>query len=319
MTGPRLLYMGGAVVDFIYRIPALPAPGGESLAQSFDSLAGGGFNTMAAAVASGMQVAYGGQHGEGACGDLLRAAMTGRGIGLLQPPYEALDSGTCVVMVTPDAERTFVSWPGAEGVLEEHHLQGIKPREQDWVFVSGYSLSYAGSGPALADWVISLPPEVSVVFDPSPLVGGIPAARLAAVLQRADWLSCSRAEAAAIAGDNDTTAQAGLLIDSHCPRAQGIVIRAGGEGCFLRLRDQALVSLPAFAVDAIDSNGAGDTHVGAFIAALSQGRDPLEAVRYANAAAAISVTRNSGASAPERGEIEGFLRTHAPETPRRAG
>lgn len=319
MTQPRLLYMGGAVVDFVYRVPALPDPGGESLARSFDSLAGGGFNMMAAAAASGMEVAYGGQHGKGPYGDLLRAAMTERGIALLQPLYEALDSGTCVVMVTPDAERTFVSWPGAEGVMEKRHLKVIDPLETDWVFVSGYSLSYGGSGPALADWVGSLPSGTAVIFDPSPLVGEIPGDRLATVLQRADWLSCNQTEAVAIAGDKDAAAQADLLVETHCPRAQGLVMRAGAEGSFLKLRGQTLTSLPAFEVEAVDSNGAGDTHVGAFIAAVSRGADPLEAVRYANAAAAISVTREGGASAPERDEIERFLRGRAPDAARRAG
>lgn len=319
MTGPRLLHIGGAVVDFVYRVSALPDPGGESLAQSFDRLAGGGFNMMAAANASGMEVAYGGQHGKGPYGDLLRAAMSERGIACLQPIYQELDSGNCVVLITPDAERSFVSWPGAEGVMAAEQLEEIQPGDGDWVFVSGYSLSYGGSGPALADWVAALPEDTPVIFDPSPLVGRIPAERLAAVLSRTDWLSCNQTEAAAITGVRDIRAQADDLIENCCPRAGGIVIRAGAAGSLLKLRDQTSTKVPAFEVEAIDTNGAGDTHLGAFVAALGHGAVPLSAVRYANAAAAISVTRTGGGAAPDRDEIERFLRDRAPDTTRRAG
>ena len=319
MTEPRLLHMGGAVVDFVYRISTLPESGGESVARSFETLAGGGFNMMAAAAASGMAVAYGGQHGTGPYGDLIRTALSDRGITLIQPPNSRLDSGTCVVLVTADAERTFISWPGAEGTMERGQLEGIRPGKDDWVFVSGYTLSYAGSGPALADWIASLPADTPVVFDPSPLVGDIPEDRLSAVLRRADWLSCNLAEAATITGGGDTAGQADALIEVHCPKAGGVVLRAGSDGSLIKLRGGDLQSLPAFAIDAVDTNGAGDTHIGAFVAALSRGAKPADAARYANAAAAISVTRHGGASAPDRSEIEAFLRDHTPGRTRRAG
>jgi spermidine/putrescine transport system substrate-binding protein len=60
----------------------------------------------------------------------------------------------------------------------------------------------------------------------------------------------------------------------------------------------------------VDSTGAGDTHTGVFIASLAQGLDPIAAMRRANAAAAISVTRRGPATAPDRAELELFL---APE------
>ena len=75
----------------------------------------------------------------------------------------------------------------------------------------------------------------------------------------------------------------------------------------MRLADGVARHIPAFTVAAVDTNGAGDTHVGAFVSALSRGADPFEAARYANAAAAISVTRHGGSSAPTHAEIESFL------------
>jgi sugar/nucleoside kinase (ribokinase family) len=86
-----------------------------------------------------------------------------------------------------------------------------------------------------------------------------------------------------------------------------VVIRAGEAGSFVMLRDGTSQAIPGFEVDAVDTNGAGDTHIGAFVSALAKGVKPFEAARYANAAAAISVTRHGGASAPTDAEISDFL------------
>jgi sugar/nucleoside kinase (ribokinase family) len=60
-------------------------------------------------------------------------------------------------------------------------------------------------------------------------------------------------------------------------------------------------------VDVVDTNGAGDTHAGAFVGALATGADPGQAALYANAAAAISVPREGGATAPDARTIRAFL------------
>jgi len=60
-------------------------------------------------------------------------------------------------------------------------------------------------------------------------------------------------------------------------------------------------------VASVDSNGAGDCHVGAFAAMLAMGRGPLEAARWANAAAAMSVTTRGPATGPTMDELERFL------------
>jgi sugar/nucleoside kinase (ribokinase family) len=67
------------------------------------------------------------------------------------------------------------------------------------------------------------------------------------------------------------------------------------------------VHVPGFPVTAIDTNGAGDTHAGTFIAALARGADARGAARIANAAAAFSVTRRGPATAPADGELNQFL------------
>jgi sugar/nucleoside kinase (ribokinase family) len=303
----RLVHVGSAVVDYVYRIDALPAPGTEKTASSFAQVAGGGFNMMVAASRTGMKVVFGGQLGSGPNGDFLRAAFAAEGIETLTPPFPLMDSGNCVAMISGDAERTFVSWPGAESVLGLEMMAPVRVAPDDWVFASGYTLSYVGSRDALSDWIETLPAEIPFAFDPTPVVSDIPRAILSRVLARTTWLSCNAAEATEIAGPGDIEAVAARLLAGHCSKAAGVVIRASAQGCFVRLADGIARAVPGFDVAAVDTNGAGDTHIGAFVSALSHDVPPFEAARYANAAAALSVTRHGGSSAPTDQEIQTFL------------
>ncbi|NUS18940.1 MAG: ribokinase, partial [Mesorhizobium sp.] len=151
MSG-RLVHVGSAVVDYVYRIDALPAAGTEKTASAYARVAGGGFNMMVAASRTGMKVVFGGQLGTGPDGDFLRAAFAAEGIETLTPPSPLMDSGNCVAMIGGDAERTFVSWPGAESRLTLDMMKPVQVLAGDWVFTSGYTLSYPGSRDALADW-----------------------------------------------------------------------------------------------------------------------------------------------------------------------
>ncbi|MGX7873661.1 PfkB family carbohydrate kinase [Mesorhizobium sp. ORM6] len=303
----RLVHMGSAVVDYVYRIDALPAPGTEKTASSYAQVAGGGFNMMVAAARTGMKVVFGGQLGSGPNGDFLRAAFVAEGIETLTPPSPVMDSGNCVAMISSDAERTFVSWPGAESVLSVDMMAPVAVAPGDWVFTSGYTLSYPGSRDALTGWIEALPANIPFVFDPTPVVSDIARPILARVLARTTWLSCNTTEAAEIAGPGDVDALAARLLAAHCPKADGVVIRSAAKGCHVRLADGAARTIPGFKVAAVDTNGAGDTHIGAFVSALARGITPFEAARYANAAAAISVTRHGGSSAPSDEEIQTFL------------
>lgn len=314
MSEPRLLHMGGAVVDFVYRADGFPAAGAEVVAEDFAMVAGGGFNMMVAAARSGLRVAFGGSHGAGPHGDFVRQAMLEAGIEILQPPDPARDTGNCVVLVTPDGERSFLSWPGAEGHLRDADLASVRPRAGDHVFVSGYTLSYPHSRDALLRWLDALDGSVPVVFDPAPVVESIPPDLLGLVLARTNWLSANASEMRSITGLDDVHAQLRALLDGLCPQATGVVVRSGARGAWLGLPGREPLHVPSFDVRAVDTNGAGDTHLGAFVAALARGEEPASALGYANAAAAISVTRRGGSSAPTAAEVETFILSREPAT-----
>jgi ribokinase len=88
---------------------------------------------------------------------------------------------------------------------------------------------------------------------------------------------------------------------------RGVIVKLGENGCVYSGADGTFAS-PPFRVRAIDSTAAGDTFNAALAVALAEGMAIENALRFANAAAAISVTRaGAQTSAPLRAEVESLL------------
>jgi len=308
----RLLHLGNVVVDIVVTVPALPERGGDVLASRAAAVAGGGFNVLAAAARQGLRAAYAGAHGTGPFGTLARAALAGEGIEVIQPAKAGLDTGFVLTMVEAGGERTFLTSHGAEATLTAAELDRVSPAARDAVYLSGYGLVHDSNRAALLGWLARLGGGQVVFFDPGPLVGSIPSAALAAVLGRADWLTCNAREATILTGRTDPLEAAATLARRAGPAGRiRVLVRTGPAGCLIaRPGDEVVVvAVPGFQVGVVDTNGAGDAHSGAFIAALAAGATDAAAARSANAAAALSVTRRGPATAPTREELARFLTT----------
>jgi sugar/nucleoside kinase (ribokinase family) len=324
----RLLHLGNVVIDVVLEVPALPERGGDVLASATLTSAGGGFNVIAAAARRGLHVAYAGAHGSGPFGVLARAALAAEGAEVLQQPKPGLDTGFTVAIVDAGGERTFVTSRGAEVRLSSADLEAVRARPGDAIYVSGYGLLHPANRRALLGWLARLDDGHVVFFDPGPLVPLIPAEALDSVLRRADWCTCNAREAACLTGQQDPLAAARALGQRagrrsrpgwqgrpgqqgrpgwQGPGRQGVLVRTGPAGCVVGRRDAAPVRVPGFRVKVLDTNGAGDTHTGTFIAALAGGANDVAAARIANAAAAFSVTMRGPATAPTAAELARFL------------
>lgn len=306
MTG-RLKCTGGAIVDVVLTVDALPEPGGDTIASSSQLTAGGGYNVMIAAQRAGLPVVYAGRYGTGPMADVVRSALLDAGIAVVQPAADT-DSGYCVVLVDRTAERTFVTAVGAEGGLTRADLDRVPVGDADVVHVTGYSLADGYGGPVLPGWLAALPGGTRVVTDPSPLVGELDPAVLGPTLRRTDVLSANAREAAVLTGLTDPEDAAAALVRRIRPDGLAVV-RDGAAGCWLAGRPAGgtPVLVPGFAVAAVDTTGAGDTHGGVLAAELARGASPAAAAQRANAAAALSVTRRGPATAPTADEIDRFL------------
>jgi ribokinase len=131
-----------------------------------------------------------------------------------------------------------------------------------------------------------------------------------ALLGLCDWLIPNEIEAAKISGmevrDTRSAAQAVALIRQRSG-CSNILVTLGPNGAWL---DTPAYTghIPGFKVTAVDTVGAGDTFIGAFVSQLIEHGDARTAARFGCAAAAIAVTRRGAqASLPTRVEVETFL------------
>ena len=303
---PRLILVDSVVVDVVLNVDTLPERGSDTLAEHSDSFAGGGFNVMAAASRLGLASVYGGVVGLGPFAMIAQEAMREEAIVVATAPNDDLDTGFVVAIVEDGGERTFLTSVGAEATLSTGQLDDLDVNESDFVYFSGYALLHESNARALIAFLQRIPQKACFLFDPAPIVGDISDDLLEAVLERVDWFSCNAREASILtdAADVDVAARA---LRARMGRG-GAIVRIGAAGCVVALSELHSEAVPGFVVESVDTNGAGDCHVGAFAARLALGRPPLEAALWANAAAAMSVTKHGPATGPTLLELEAFLR-----------
>jgi sugar/nucleoside kinase (ribokinase family) len=293
-------------VDVLLYVDRLPNRGGDLLARQAVAGAGGGFNVLAAAARLGMEAVYGGRTGTGLFGKQARRALEQAGIATLLPPDERADTGMVVGLVEPDGERTFVTAPGTESRLAPDDLRALPLGADDAIYASGYDLVYPVSGQSLEGWLPALADDLLVAIDPGPLVTDIPAERLQRVLGRTDLLSLSAGEAATMSGLQDPAPAAALLVGRLAADAL-VVVRTGARGCWLAAAGAEPLHIPGRPARMVDTTGAGDAHVAAFLASLSLGDDPARAAWAANVAASLSVERAGPGTGPTATELQAAL------------
>lgn len=321
-----LISFAGLLADLMVTVEAVPAPGADVLARDFTQTVGGGFAVLAAAARLGMPTALAGVLGDDAIADAARRALRAEGVELLLPEPRAGASGVCLVLVDAAGERTMVTVQGVESRVQSEDFDAVAPAPGDVVYVNGYELLY-DHGAALVNWVRRVRPE-HLVFDPGPLIATIDPQALDSILAGTRWLSLNAGEATSLTGEPDPAAAAtaalprtGPSLDVDGPKTPvrvefsahqhggGVVVRTGADGCVVLARGGEPVVVPALPAEVVDTTGAGDTHVGAFIAALARGLDPVEACRWGNAAASVVVASRGQVSPPRLAEMQALIGT----------
>lgn len=322
----RVIHTAQALVDTVIEVPGLPARGGNVMAGDQRRHAAGAVNILLAARRQGADCLHAGAVGTGPNGDLIRDVLAAEGIGVSGEPVPDQDSGICIVMVEPGGERTFITTLGAERKLDAEMLQASHPSPGDVVCVSGYSLAVDSTRIPLLTWLALLPEGVAVVLDPGAVFEELPDDIRATMLSMTTVWTGNRDETAALLGGaadaepsasprgsevsadgplddmaRSATAAAALLGEGAV-----VIVRDGRHGCAVHAGGTTTV-VPGFPQRAVDTNGAGDVHTGALVAARQQGLDWPGACQRANAAAAIKVTRRGPDTAPDAAETDAFL------------
>jgi sugar/nucleoside kinase (ribokinase family) len=311
----RVVHTGQALVDVVVEVPSIPRRGQNVMASSPTRYAGGAVTTLLAAARFGAACVHAGAHGTGPNGDLVRSTLAAEGVTVSAPAAADQDTATCLVLVEPSAERTFVTTLGAERDISVGSLASAAPVARDLVCVTGYTLALEATRDPLLAWLPTLAPGVLVVLDPGAAFASLPVSVRDEMLAHTDVWSGNAEEAVDLLAAVGTPLPSGA--DSMEAPATAIapllrgdaitIVRDGKDGCAVSVAGRTTL-VPGFAQTPVDTNGAGDTHTGALVAGVAAGLDWVEACRRANAAAAIKVTRRGPDTAPTAGEVEEFLR-----------
>lgn len=252
---------------------------------------GKGANQAVAAARAGASCAFLGAIGSDSFGVTLRARITAAGVdtGQLRTTYGT--SGVALVMVNAEGENAILVSPGANASmtgLTEPELTAVRGAD---VLLAQLEIPVATVTEAA---VVARAAGTRVVLNAAPAVP-VPPELLAAT----DLLVVNETEAQALTGRGRDEPSA--LLDL-APRA---VLTLGAEGAWYGDRDGTAVHVPAVKVDVVDSTAAGDAFTAALAVAWGEGRDVVDAVRWA-AAAGAACARRLGASValPTRAEID---------------
>ncbi|GAB2541396.1 PfkB family carbohydrate kinase [Brachybacterium huguangmaarense] len=301
---PRVMHTAQALVDLVVEVPEIPERGDNVNASSATRYAGGAVTILVAAARTGADAVHGGAVGTGPNGDLVREVLGADGVALSAPPVPDQDTGVCIVMVEPSAERTFVTTYGAERRITADSLATLDPRPGDLLCLSGYSFFEPTRDPLLA-FLATVPEGVEVVLDPGAPFSRFPRELQDEVLARTTVWTSNADEARALTGLDALQDTPAALRRRLGPGAV-VVVRDGARGCVVFHHGRG-THVPGLPQEPVDTNGAGDTHTGALLAERARGASWEEAAMVANASAAIAVTRRGPTSAPTRAEIDALL------------
>jgi len=298
--------VGSSNTDMIIRVPRIPRAGETLLGGEFLTAAGGkGANQAVGAARAGGKVAFIARVGRDAFGDQAIAGLLRDGIDVSRVFRDKLTpSGVALIFVAQDGENSIAVAGGANAKLSPSDVK----KAAGVIRSAGLLVAQLETPLATVTAAVELAVKagVPVILNPAP-ARPLPNS----LLERISILTPNETEAELLTGIKVTDAAAAAKACSKLrSRGVGIVILTlGKRGAFLADADgQRLV--PGFKVKTVDSTAAGDIFNGALSVALAEGKAVFDAVRFANAAAALSVTRlGAQPSAPNRADIEKFIRS----------
>ncbi len=303
---PTVIAFGDVNLDMIAHVPRYPQPGGDGLATDFVVREGGSAaNTARALACCGISVCLIGRVGNDPIGRQLLENLRSAGVDVSLIQHDSdVASGVMFIVVTPDGQRTMFGYRGANARTSAYELQPDAIRDADWLHLSGYALIESPqSGAALRTLAIASTSGVRISLDLGLEIVLRESRLVDMLLPHVDILFPNREEAQALTGAEEPATMIATLHDKGVPT---VALKLGSEGCVIGCGDE-LCRVPAFAVDVVDTTGAGDAFAAGFLAARIRGFDLRTCGLWANALGAIAASVEGGAL-PDRELVCSFLR-----------
>jgi ribokinase len=298
--------VGSLNMDLFIETERLPRPGETVPGTNFRTTPGGkGANQAFAIARMGAEVTMLGAVGDDAFGKELLGQLASAGVktdAVLR--RDRIPSGTAMIVVDASGQNQIVVAPGANGTVTPDDVI----RQAGLIRKSAALVAQLETPLDAVKAALRLAREAGVptVLNPAPAIP-LPDE----LLHLCDWIISNETEAAELSSievkSRYDAASAARKIRQRSS-AKGVAVTLGGLGVWI---EHSLFTghIPAFRVPVLDTVGAGDTFIGAFVTRLAGGAEPREVGIFASAAAAIAVTRRGAqAGIPALGEVEAFFR-----------
>ncbi|MCP5074497.1 MAG: ribokinase [Rhodobacteraceae bacterium] len=290
-----IINFGSINADHVYQVDHMPGAGETLAAMAYDVFVGGkGLNQSVAIARSGGYLRHVGCVGPG--DTWMPQQIGGMGVGGDHIHKTDAPTGHAIIYVDPTGENEIVIFGGANRCLNQEMvmqaLAGLDGPDHWVLFQNETNLTgFIAETARLRGF--------RVAYSAAPFS----AAEALPLLPMVDLLVVNETEAAELAAATGTTAEA---IDVPM-----VLITKGKNGSDLWMGGSCTYQ-PAYAVEAVDTTGAGDTFLGSFLAKLDASGDATEALNYATAASALQVTRPGAANAiPGEDEVKAFMEAQA--------
>lgn len=309
MMSPAVLVVGSLNMDFVVRVPHLPAPGETVLGGGFRMIPGGkGANQACAAGKLGagrVAARMAGRVGDDVFGVQLKASLSAAGVDVSSVCGSGEPTGVALIWVDRAGQNSIVVASGANLELTPGDVETLSPAIADSAFV----LFQLETPLETVRRAMALAREHGArnILDPAPAQ---PLSK--DILHLADILTPNECEALLLLNEpvaRVSVSDAPRLTRALRERGAGtVVLKMGDQGCLFDDGERQ-IHVPAFPVSVTDSTAAGDVFNAGLAVALAEEMAVGDALRFASAAAAISVTRaGAQASIPTRVEVDEYLR-----------
>ena len=297
---PKVIVVGSSNLDLCVNVDRLPARGETVLGRDFyQSYGGKGANQAVAARKAGGDVILLSKIGTDSNGKLIEKNLVAMGLpqtGIIRDPKSP--TGVALIVVDRTGANQIAVAPGSNLLLTSEEVLRT-------------SALMAGARVLLVQLEVPIPAVMQALTLARKnrlltILNPAPAQRLSTeLLKLVDILTPNEGEVYQLAGQNDAAEAARVLVKRG---TRSVVVTRGAQGALL-MDSSGLREFPAFAVEVVDSTGAGDAFNGALACALAEGDSLEAAISFANAAGALATTKRGAQNAmPSRREIDQLQR-----------
>jgi ribokinase len=306
MMSSKIVVVGSSNTDMIIKVPHVPVPGETIIGGTFSTAAGGkGANQAVAAARAGGDVTLVARVGEDMFGQQAKDGFVKDNINVDHVLNDKdAPSGVALIFVGEDGENSIAVASGANANLSPSDVESAS----DAILSADILIMQLETPLETVQKAATIASEkgVKVILNPAP------ACELSDdILSYVSILTPNESEAELLTGikvqsEKDAAAAADALMAKGI---ETVIVTMGAKGAFVVTADSKEL-VGGFSVKAVDATAAGDVFNGTLAVAMAEGKPLKEAVKFANAAAALSVTKlGAQPSAPTREEIEKFLRS----------